>query len=91
MLNYEHETKDIKDRYLKNFICFDYFHDSVITKVTYEDKTKSVRIDMSCEREWPINRAREVIFDDNYMYSLFFTDCRYFEYERTSDKTYTEY
>lgn len=91
MKNYEHEIIDIRDRYLKNFIFYDYFHDSIITNISFLEEGKLLRLDLSCEREWPEHDSEKYIFDTKYVYRLYFKHCKYFEYERKDTGTIAEY
>ncbi len=91
MYNYEHETKEIKDRYLRNFIFYDYFHDSVITEIKILNEGKLIQIELSCEREWPSHDWEKYVTDKNYTYKLCFINCYYFEYQRDNFGTYAEY
>lgn len=91
MYNYENEIKQINNRFLRYYIGFDYFHDSLVRKISYYDKKKLAQIELSCEREWPLHDWDQFADDENYIYRLVFTNCVYFEYERNNLKTYTEY
>lgn len=91
MHNYEHESNVIKDRFLRNYIFYDYFHDSLITNIGILDEGKVVCLDLSCEREWPLHDWSKYAYDENYMYRLSFLNCAYLEYKRTNLGTYAEY
>lgn len=91
MYNYEHETKEIKDRYLKNYIFYDYFHDSLIKNIYIQDEGKLVQLELSCEREWPSHDWSRYANDIDYIYKLNFINCAYVEYQRSDFGTYTEY
>jgi hypothetical protein len=91
MYNYEHEMKEIKDRFLKNFIFYDYFHDSLITKLSILDEGKLVQLELSCEREWPSHDWTQFADDMNYIYILSFMNCTYIEYDRSDIGTFAEY
>jgi hypothetical protein len=91
MLNYEHETKDIGDRYLKYFIFNDYFHDSIIHNITICDEGKQLIIELSCEREWPSHDWNKYMLDSKYMYKLIFKDCKHIEYQRSNFGKVVEY
>lgn len=91
MYNYEHEISQVKNRFLKYYIWFDYFHDSLIKNIDYFDENKVLNIDLSCEREWPSHNWKLFADDNNYIYRLSFIDCVYFEYEHYGLKSSTEY
>lgn len=91
MYNYEHETKEIKDRSLKNYVFYDYFHDSLITEVRVLDEGRLVQFELSCEREWPSHDWNMYALDKRYTYTLSFINCRYFEYHRDNLRSYAEY
>ena len=91
MLNYEHEIKEIKDRFLKQYIFYDYFHDSLITKIIILNDEKKVQLELSCEREWPERNWDKYAGDVKYRYVLTFENCVYVEYERENFGSYTEY
>ncbi|SMC92488.1 hypothetical protein [Sporomusa malonica] len=90
MLNYEHETKEIANRYLKYFIFSDYFHDSIILKVAISDNGNQLTIELSCEREWPTH-DRKYMNDPQYLYKLIFEDCKHVEYQRRNTGNVAEY
>lgn len=91
MFNYEHETNQIKDRFLKNYIFYDYFHDSLITKISILEHGQKVQFELSCEREWPEHNWTKYADDNRYKYKMQFENCKYMEYERTNIGTYAEY
>jgi len=91
MYNYEHETHVIRDRFLRNYIYYDYFHDSLITNISIQDEGKVVYLDLSCEREWPSHSWSKYACDENYMYRMSFLNCAYLEYKRTDLGIYAEY
>lgn len=91
MKNFEHEIKDVKNRFLKYYIYFDYFHDSIIKHIEFEDKRSTVKIKLSCEREWETGNYEENIWNPDYEYTLYFEHCKFFEYERESNNQFLEY
>jgi len=91
MYNYEHELKTIKDINLRNYIFYDYFHDSIITKISITNEGKLVELDLSCEREWPSHNWKDYAEDKNYLYKLQFINCSHIEYDRNDIGTYAEY
>jgi hypothetical protein len=89
MLNFEHEIGDIRDRYLRYFFGYDYFHDGVIHNIELLNDT-DIELTISCNREWEddlhneqnssiegYNDFKQHIFDDKYKYKCTFKDCRY--------------
>ncbi len=90
MLNYEHETKEIADRYLKYFIFSDYFHDSIILNVAISDNGNQLTVELSCEREWP-SHDRMYMNDPQFIYKLNFEDCKHIEYQRYDTARVAEY
>ena len=91
MYNYEHEIKDIRNRKLKYFLYSDYFHDSLISRISIENEGKKVVFILSCEREWPEYNMGKYAEDENYIYKLSFINCAFIEYERNNKEIYTEY
>ena len=91
MLNYEHETKVINDRYLKQYIFYDYFHDSIIHNINIYSNGRALAIELSCEREWPESERKKYMFDTKYQYTLIFEDCRHIEYQRDNVGKPAEY
>ena len=79
MLNYEHETKNIRDRYLKYYLFYDYFHDSIIHSINICGEC--VIFNLSCEREWPESEREKYMFDAKYLYKLTFEECRHIEWQ----------
>lgn len=99
MLNFEHEISDIRDRRLRHFFAYDYFHDGTIHNIQIEDD-KSIEITISCYREWEDNYNlgkgfsssaevyedfRSHLFDDKYRYTCSFEDCEYYNSEITEN------
>lgn len=95
MLNFEHEISDIKDRNLRYFFAYDYFHDGTIHNIQIVDD-KSIEITITCYREWEDNYNlgkgfsssaegyvdfRSHLFDDKYRYICYFEDCKYYNSE----------
>lgn len=93
MLNFEHEIEDIRDRYLRYFFGYDYFHDGVIHNIEVLNDT-DIELTISCFREWEQdlhnkqillteegNDFKQHISDDQYKYKCTFKDCRYFNTE----------
>lgn len=91
MYNYEHESKEINDRYIKYFIYSDYFHDSLIKSIKVLNEGKIVCLELSCEREWPEHNWSQYAADDNYIYKLNFMGCCFIEYQRKDLGSYAEY
>ena len=91
MKNFEHEVKEIRNRLLRYYIYFDYFHDSIIKYIGIDNTNRNVRIQLSCEREWKSCDYDENIRNPEYEYTLYFKDSRYFEYEHESNQEAAEY
>jgi hypothetical protein len=91
MFNYEHETKDINDRYLKHYVFYDYFHDSIIHNINICHDSRYVFLELSCERDWPGNEREKYMFDTKYMYKLTFENCKHIEYQRDNVGKTAEY
>ena len=88
MQNYEHETDGIQDRYLKQYIYYDYFHDSILKSIS--DNGSELRIILSCEREWPTHDLK-YLNDIQYEYTLIFKGCKYIEVERENPVELAEF
>lgn len=88
MQNYEHETDDIRDRYLKQYIYYDYFHDSFLKSIN--NKESELSIILSCEREWP-TYDKKYLNDVQFEYILIFKECKYIEIERENPAKSAEF
>lgn len=76
---------------MKCYIFSDYFHDSIIHKITISDKGRFVVIELSCEREWLGQEREKCIFDSRYLYKLTFENARHIEYRRDNVGEMAEY
>ncbi len=85
MYNYEHQVKIIKDKHLKQYIYYDYFHDSPIKNIDINNSNNTVSIILSCEREWPDNDIDKYLNDENFEYTLRFEKCEHFEYRKSAN------
>jgi hypothetical protein len=100
MLNFENEIYNIKDRHLKYFFGWDYFHDGNIYSIRIVDD-KDVEITLSSYRDWendlsyenksqPVNEvynAKDYEYQDKYMYICKFRNCKYYD-SQISDNGY---
>lgn len=85
MFNFEHEVCNIRDRYLRYFMAFDYFHDGIIQRIEFSNECLGVQLTLSCERGpeaayrlWENGHKLVKKKDDRCKYHLTFQDSCYF-------------
>lgn len=74
MYNGEHEIKFPEDKYLKNYLWYDYFHDSQVKNIDFTKNTVIIDIEYDKDNEM-VNKKT---------YTLYFKNCEYFKVELLS-------
>ena len=93
MFNFEHEIDNIKDRYLRYFFAWDYFHDGTIHNIEIINDN-DIELIITSNRDWEedvklqssstlegYQEFKKHIFDDKYKYICKFEKCKYFNSE----------
>ena len=93
MNNYEHEIACPDNKGLRNYLWYDYFHDSKIDNISFDHRKGLVMLTLECSREmgdvWNKlkgdNDTRRAYIDkniDSFAYILTFKGTKYFHSER---------
>ena len=93
MSNYEHEIVCPDNDGIRNYLWYDYFHDSKISCVSFDHQKGLVALTLECSRDiadvWKKLKYDNDIFDayihekiDNFTYILTFKGTKYFHVER---------
>lgn len=101
MFNSENEIKCPNDKYIKHYLWRDYFHDSQITMIQFNDsKGKNnycpdqvvltiescIDMDKDYDKLKGTDTEKKNYINENkvkYTYNLYFSDCKYFNYEKS--------
>lgn len=101
MFNSENEIKCPNDKYIKHFLWSDYFHDSKITMIQFNNSKgkenycpdQVILTLESCndiDKDWDklkgTDTEKKTYINENkdkYKYDLYFSNCKYFNYEKS--------
>lgn len=89
--NFGHEVTVIRNADLRQRFAFDYFHDSLITSISFLEQN-SLGLTFACEREWRNAKSGMALgADDRFRHEVVFGTCGHIEIEREFPQDVAEF